>query len=468
MNGLDRAGAGAHELAHTLAAERPATLPVALRAGATVPLVASVPRVSAGTRAAARNFSWLMADKLLAVALGLFVFGLIARHYGPVASGKLAFGLALLQTALGLSLVCSAAAILPRLSRKRHAVAGPLANIFVVRLAGSVVAALATGLYALATVEDPTRLAITLVLLAAVPLLEPFYTAVAYWQSRNDNRWPTLIRGAGLAVRTAAVLAAAAAGAPIELVAAAWLLEAAVSAALQTASLRRVLDLRLLIQRLRPARANTYFRFGVRFLLGLALANLFSRIDRLVLAELMAPQDFGLYAAAMQLVDVWVQVAFVLGFAIGPAFLYRDLAARQRPALSFLREIGALALIGLAGLAGAWLFGRFALHLVFGADFVVATPFFIAGMAFAVLMYADQVVQLAVTAANRPGTLALKWGSACLVAAAVQLLLYARLGAYAGPLGLALGVLAGWLATATSIGVQQRQRTTTAARGGSA
>ncbi len=460
MNGLDRAGPGAHELA----ADRPVTLPAPLAAAAIAPVVAVAPRISSGTLAAARNFSWLMTDKLVAVAPGLFVFGLIARHYGPVASGQLAFGLALLQTALGLSLVCSAAAILPRLSRKRHAVAGPLANIFVVRLAGSVVAALGTGVYAVATVEDPTRLAITLVLLASVPLLEPFYTAVAYWQSRNDNRWPTLIRGTGLVVRTAVVLAAAAAGAPIEVVAAAWLLEAAVSAALQAASMRRVLDLRRLTQRLRTTRAQIYFRFGVRFLLGLSLANLFSRIDRLVLAELLPPQEFGLYAAAMQLVDVWVQVAFVLGFAIGPAFLYRDLAARQRPAVSFLRETGALALIGLLGLAGAWLFGRFALRIVFGADFVVAAPVFVAGMAFAVLMYADQMVQLAVTAANRPGTLALKWGSACLVAAGVQLLLFARLGAYAGPLGLALGVLAGWIATATSIGMQQRQQATTGAR----
>jgi O-antigen/teichoic acid export membrane protein len=410
-----------------------------------------------GKRAAARNFSWLMADKLLAVALGLFVFGLIARHYGPAASGQLAFGLALLQTALGLSLVCSAAAILPRLSRQPYAVRGPIANIFVVRLAGSVFAALATGIYAALTVADPGRLAITLILLASVPLLEPFYTAVVFWQSRNDNRLPTLVRGAGLITRTAVVLLAVTLGAPIELVAAAWLLEAAVSAALQMRSLRSVIDVAQMKQRVRMSRVRPYFLFGVRFLLGLALANLFSRLDRLVLAERMSAHDFGLYAAAMQLVDVWVQVAYVLGFAIGPAFLYRDLAAKRRPAVSFLREIAALSMIGMAGLALAWLLGRLALQIVFGTQFVVAAPVLVAGMAFAVLMYADQVVQLAVTASNRPGTLALKWGSACMTAALVQVLLFERLGAYAGPLGLGLGVVAGWVATGVSIGLQHRQ-----------
>jgi hypothetical protein len=63
--------------------------------------------------AALRNFTWLMLDKALAVAFGLAVFGLIARWLGPVASGHFAYGLALLQGALGLSMVCSAAVLVP-------------------------------------------------------------------------------------------------------------------------------------------------------------------------------------------------------------------------------------------------------------------------------------------------------------------------------------------------------------------
>ena len=50
-------------------------------------------------------------------------------------------------------------------------------------------------------------------------------------------------------------------------------------------------------------------RFGVRFLLGMWLASVFLRTDRLVLGALLPPAEFGIYASAMQLVDVWLQVA---------------------------------------------------------------------------------------------------------------------------------------------------------------
>src|SRR5262245_10423360 len=104
----------------------------------------------AGARTTAvRNFAWLMLDKSLALFFGLTVFGLIARWFGSTASGHFAYALALLQSTLGLSLVCSAAAILPRLCRMRSGAAGTLANVFLVRMAGSVFAASVSAIFAL-------------------------------------------------------------------------------------------------------------------------------------------------------------------------------------------------------------------------------------------------------------------------------------------------------------------------------
>jgi hypothetical protein len=57
--------------------------------------------------AALRNLLWLSADKVVAVVLGLLVFGMIARHFGPGGAGQFSYGVAVLQTTLGLSL-CAA------------------------------------------------------------------------------------------------------------------------------------------------------------------------------------------------------------------------------------------------------------------------------------------------------------------------------------------------------------------------
>src|SRR5262245_13817580 len=405
---------------------------------ATVSVAPTLARV-----AATRNFAWLMLDKALGISFGLAVFGLIARGFGSTASGHFAYALALLQTALGLSLVCSAAVLLPRVYRMRNGIAAALANVFIVRMIGSVLAAAGAAVFALVAIGDPERLRITLLVLLAVPLIEPFYTAVVYWQSRNDNRRPTLCRAAGLATRAAVVILAILLGAPLWIVAFAWVMEAAVSATLLYASVRPLASLRMFIRRVSMQRSLTYMRFGVRFLLGLWLSNLFIRLDRLVLGELIPAPEFGVYASAMQLVEVWMQVAYLTGFAIGPAFLYKALASNDR--WQMWRMSALLGGLGCVGLLGALLFGDLAMQLVFGQKFVAGAPYLVAGTAFAVLVFIDQVTNVRITAGNRPLALAVKWAVACLSAVAVQLAAYHSLGAYAGPLGLAVGIVCGWL-----------------------
>lgn len=402
----------------------------------------------AGSSATAlRNLLWLSGDKLVSVALGLLVFGLIARHFGPGGAGQFSYGVAVLQTALGLSLVCSSAAVLPRLCQLRDgAAASTVANVFVVRLVASVTAAAVVAIYAALAIDDPARRIVTLVMVATVPLLEPFQAFSAYWLSRNQNRAPVLARGTGLVARLAVVAIALWAGAPTWVVALAWVAEAIVSAILQSTSLHSVRPLRTLFSAVRSPRVAPYFKFGVRFTAGLWMSHLFLRVDRLWLAERMDAHAFGLYATAMQLVEVWLQVAVLLAGSMAPAFLYR--AVRQSTRLrDHWRTLLLLSALGCAGLLAAALGGPWLLRVVFGTPFAASAGYLVAGFAAAVLFFVDQFVQISITANNQPGLLAAKWAVAC--AAALLTLIFAtpQLGAYAGPLGLALGLVAGWIVT---------------------
>jgi len=278
---------------------------------------------------ALRNLLWLSGDKVVAVVLGLVVFGLIARHYGPSGAGQFSYGVAVLQSALGLSLVCSSAAVLPRLCHVRDGTAASMvANVFAVRMVGSLFAAAVVAIYTVLAVDDPLRRTVTLILLSTVPLLEPFHAFSAYWLSRNQNRAPVLARGSGLLARLTVVVLALWAGAPTWLVALAWVIEAIVSAVMQSVSLRNVRPWRRLVAAVRAPRAKPYFRFGIRFAAGLWLSHLFLRIDRLWLAERMDADAFGLYATAMQLVEVWVQVASLLAGTTTSSFDWPDRSSR--------------------------------------------------------------------------------------------------------------------------------------------
>ena len=86
---------------------------------------------SSGRSQALRNMAWLLGDKALALLIGLAIFGLIARTMGPVGSGHFAYASAMLQTGLGLSLVCAGVVLLPRFCRMHGALPGAIANVFV-------------------------------------------------------------------------------------------------------------------------------------------------------------------------------------------------------------------------------------------------------------------------------------------------------------------------------------------------
>jgi polysaccharide transporter, PST family len=403
---------------------------------------------SAGVARALRNVLWLFGDKVFAVVAGLAVFGLIARHHGPEASGHFAYATALLQVGLGLSLVCSAGSLMPRLSRTL-AVPGLIANAFALRLGASLLSASVLATVVAFTVDDPERRRVAWLLLLCVPLIEPFNIASAYWQSLNRNAVPVTSRSVGLVVRAAVVIIAVLAGAPLWVAALAWCAESVVTALLQLRSLQSVAPPARWPSLITRWRASRLLAFGAPFLLGASLSQLFLRLDRLLLAEWMPVRDYGHYAVGMQLADVWLQVAIILGIAIGPAFMYE----RVRRARSWRDHVPValgLAAVGAAGLVGAALLGPWLLKLVFGAGYEASYPYLVAGCAFGVLCFVDQLVQLVITAQNKPMVLALKWAVAVAVAVLVQWTSFAALGPFAGATGLASGLLAGWLAVAAT------------------
>jgi polysaccharide transporter, PST family len=395
-------------------------------------------------RTTLRNMAWVLGDKVLAMALGLLIFGLIARALGPSGSGHFAYATALLQVGLGMSLVCSGAALLPRFCRIHAALPGAVANVFVVRMAASLVAMAVAMVFCWFTVAEPQRRMVSMILLLAVPLIEPFQVIATYWSSRNHNRPNIVARSLGLVVRAALVAIALAWGAPVWLVALAWVIEGAVNASVQTLQLRRAMPSKPLWRMVRRSRAAAYFGFGVRFVVSLWLQVLFTRLDRLLLARRMPADEFGIYATAMQLTEVWTQVAYLVGLSIATAYLYgRIREGRFVPA--FAGATAAMVAIGLSGVAAAWWLGPILLRGVFGPPFAAAQPYFVAGMSMAVLLFANQIVQVTLTTLDRPRQLAGMWVAASLVAALSIWFGFDRFGAYAGPIGLAVGLVAGWL-----------------------
>lgn len=389
------------------------------------------------------NLAWVLGDKAFAMAAGLLIFGIIGRHYGPEGAGHFSYAVAMLQVALGLSMVCGATAMLPRLCTIHGAMAGALANIFTVRMAASLLALAAMSAFTALTVSDPVRRQVTLVVLLAVPLIEPFAIIGAYWNSRNQNRPNVVARSTGLLVRLLALAGGIALGAAPWLLAATWVLEAAVNSAIQWRQLGRALPGRRFARYVRRQRCTAYLRFGARFMVGSWLHVLYTRIDRLLLGERLPAETFGLYAVAMQLLDVWLQVGMLVALSMSTAFLYRRIREGD-PGRALLIGVLAMGGTGLLGLLGAWWCGEWMLRVVFGPQFDDSYPYLLAAMAVGVLLFINQIITTMLATLNRPARIAVLWGVAAAVTALVIGWGAASYGAIIGPAAMAAGLLCGW------------------------
>lgn len=389
------------------------------------------------------NLAWVLGDKAFAMAAGLLIFGIIGRTFGPEGTGHFSYAVAMLQVALGLSMVCGATALLPRLCNIHAAMAGALANIFTVRMAASLAALAVMATFTVLAVTDPMRRDVTLVVLLAVPLIEPFAIIGAYWNSRNHNRPNVVARSTGLLVRLLALAAGIALGAAPWLLAATWVLEAAVNSAIQWRQLGRALPGRRFARYVRRRRCVAYLRFGARFMVGSWLHVLYTRIDRLLLGERLPSETFGLYAVAMQLLDVWLQVGMLVGLSMSTAFLYRHIreGAIVRALLIGASAMGVTALVGLLG---AWWGGEWLLRAVFGPQFDGSHPYLVAAMAVGVLLFVNQVITITLATLNQPARITVLWGVAAGVTALLIVLGADRFGAMIGPAAMAAGLACGW------------------------
>ena len=57
-------------------------------------------------------------------------------------------------------------------------------------------------------------------------------------------------------------------------------------------------------------------------------------------------------------------------------------------------------------------------------------------------------INISIAVKRQPYTLAAKWGVSAAVAIVTQIVMFPRIDAYSGPLGLTCGIVSGWLALA--------------------
>ena len=324
-------------------------------------------------QAVVRNFSWLMAERLIRLALNLGVGFWVARHLGPGRFGTLGYCLALV-TLLGFLPALGLDAIVRRdLLRSPEKTAELLASSFLLRLAAGAVAYGAVGLLVRERWglegEEPRLLAIVGLLLFQPALLLPDLWLQAHLRAQWSVTAQLGALVAGSIARAGLICADG------SLAAFAWVAVAEMAlGAIVVAIVAQHLGLRVP----RAAAAMAAMRRLVAEAWPLIFANLaivvYMKIDEVMLRRLAGPAAVGIYSAATRLSEVWYFLPVALASSLLPALLRaREGDARiYATRLQQYYDVSAAAAYALAvptALAAPWL-----VRVAYGGAFAAAGP----------------------------------------------------------------------------------------------
>lgn len=266
------------------------------------------------------NTSWLFADRILRMGVGVLLSAWIARYLGTASFGALSYAMAFVAL-FGSFATLGLDGIVVRDLVRGLDLGATLGTAFALRLTGSLVAlACATATILVVRPGDPLE-ARLVVILAAATLFQSVDVVDFWFQSRVASRYAVIAKnGAFLVV---AVVRAALVILRAPLVAFAWaaFLEAAVGAIGLAVVYRYNADRDRLPWRVSAARSRELLVASWPLIVSGMAITIYMRIDVIMLGSMIGDGGAGTYAAATRLSEIWYFVPTAITSSLAPSIV---------------------------------------------------------------------------------------------------------------------------------------------------
>lgn len=317
------------------------------------------------------NLAWLFADRVWRLVLSFVVLGIVARHLGVEAFGRLHYAASLAALFAAFASLGLEGIVVRELVRRpldREVLLGTAAGL---RLGGSLIALLAVGA---ATLGQRDGRALTeLALLVALGFVPQTLETADLWFQKETR--------AGLSARARGVAAVLGAGvklwlvqinAPLTWFAAALGLDLAF-AALALAITYQLTGGRLLAWRFCPRTARELMREAAPLLGAALLVAVYLRVEQVLVRALLGDSAAGIYFAAARLAEQWLVLPGLIVTALYPLLVRGQTDGpaheeRMQQLFDALTGLGWLIALGTVAV-GPWLIPQ-----LFGEKYRAAVP----------------------------------------------------------------------------------------------
>lgn len=317
------------------------------------------------------NLNWLFADKVLRLLGGLFIGAWIARYLGPEQFGVLNYAIAFVAlfgivAKLGMDQI-----VVRNLTNQPEMEGEILGTVFALKFIVALIVLAAV--IVIAFVTHPTdKTFVYLVSIIAIGMIFNVFDALdIYYQSHVMSRYTVIARSLSFigfsAIRIILILKQY----PVEYFAVTTTLELALSGLIlaiiykrkHLSAIRWVFKKEIMVSLLKD---------GWPLILSSALIIIHTRIDQVMIGQLLGKTDVGIYSVAIRLSDVWLFIPIMIIQTITPYMIKlkeRDLAVynmRLIQLYSIMFWLGIL--VGISSI----IFGKFLITILFGHAYEAA------------------------------------------------------------------------------------------------
>lgn len=326
-----------------------------------------------GFRITLINAGWLVSDRIVKLALNLFVGVLIARHLGPANFGLLSYGQVLMTLLLPVATFGMPEILVRELSRSKRDPDRIIATALVLRLAFAVVA-LACIIGLAFILRHDNKLAILVIASYGLSFIPQSFDVIeSRFQSLNRVKVISSIRMVNTVVFSAVRLGALLMDMSVVWFALLYSVEILVFSIVSVIVSRRQ-GLRVRATLWDTAEARSLVKDSLPLMIRLVAIGVYMRIDQVMIQHILGARDLGIYSAATRISEIWyfVPVAIVAAAAPNLTRRYEESVVGYTGELQRLLRIMVAMSVVVAVLMTA--FSSLVVPLLFGHAYAEAAP----------------------------------------------------------------------------------------------
>ena len=317
------------------------------------------------------NSSWLFADKVLRMGIGVFVSVWVARYLGPERFGLLSYAwafVALFGAIANLGLDGIAIRELVRKPERKNEILG---SVFMLKLLGGCIAFF-TVLIAIAYFDSTdTKTQLLVGIVAGGMIFQAFDTVDLWFQSQVKSKFTVIAKNVAFFVATAIKIFLILSKASVVAFACASIAEMALGA------LGLSVVFRLLGNNCGELRPNLNYMQALLaeswplVFSGLAI-TLYMRIDQVMLEKMVGSHEVGIYSAALRLSEVWYVIPSVIVSSVMPSLTETHAISKKLYYDKLQKLFNLLVRLALVVIIPITFFSATIINLIYGPSFIGA------------------------------------------------------------------------------------------------